>query len=79
MKGSCKITSEMRQRDLFSNEARLFEELCAIERLRAGFWRVKKNKGSPGVDGVTLEAFGSRLNEELTQLKEELESWCYKP
>jgi RNA-directed DNA polymerase len=79
MKGSCKITSEMRQRDLFSNEARLFEDLCAIERLRAGFWRVKKNKGSPGVDGVTLEVFGSRLNEELTQLKEELESWSYKP
>jgi RNA-directed DNA polymerase len=69
----------MRQRDLFSNEARLFEELCTIERLRAGFRRVRKNKGSPGVDGVTIEDFGSRLNEELTQLKEELESWCYKP
>jgi len=40
---------------------------------------VRKNKGSPGVDGVTIEEFGSRLNEELTQLKEELESWCYKP
>lgn len=69
----------MRQRDLFRNEARLFEELCTIERLRAGFRRVKKNKGSPGVDGVRIEDFGSRLNEELTQLKEELESWRYKP
>jgi group II intron reverse transcriptase/maturase len=40
---------------------------------------VKKNKGSPGVDGVTIEDFGSRLTEELRQLKEELESWSYKP
>jgi retron-type reverse transcriptase len=68
----------MRQRDLFNNEVRLFEELCTIERLRTGFSSVKKNKGSPGVDGVTIEDFGSRLREELGQLKEELESWCYK-
>jgi group II intron reverse transcriptase/maturase len=47
--------------------------------LSAGFSRVKKNKGSPGVDGVTIEDFGSRLREELNQLKEELESWRYKP
>ena len=69
----------MRQRDLFRDEGRLFEELCTIERLRAGFRRVKKNKGSPGVDGVTIAEFESRLIEELSQLKEELESWTYKP
>jgi group II intron reverse transcriptase/maturase len=40
---------------------------------------VKKNQGSPGVDGVTIEEFESRLDEELSRLKEELESWTYKP
>jgi len=40
---------------------------------------VKKNKGSPGIDGVTVAEFGSRLGEELSRLKEELESWTYKP
>jgi group II intron reverse transcriptase/maturase len=40
---------------------------------------VKKNKGSPGVDGVAIAEFESRLIEELSQLKEELESWTYKP
>ncbi len=69
----------MSQRDLFIEEPRLFEELCSIERLEAGFRRVKKNKGSPGVDGVTIDEFDSRLSEELSQLKEELESWTYKP
>jgi len=79
MKGPCKDESEMRQRDLFTDEARLFEEVCTTERLSAGFRRVKKNKGSPGVDGVTIEDFGSRLAEELTRLKVELDSWTYKP
>jgi group II intron reverse transcriptase/maturase len=69
----------MRQRDLFIEEPRLFEALCSIERLEAGFRRVKKNKGSPGVDGVTIAEFESRLSEELSQLKAELESWTYKP
>jgi hypothetical protein len=52
----------MRQRDLFIEEPRLFEALCTVERLEAGFRRVKKNKGSPGVDGVTIAEFESRLN-----------------
>jgi group II intron reverse transcriptase/maturase len=69
----------MRQRDLFRDEERLFEELCTIERLRAGFRRVKKNKGSPGVDGITIAEFESRLSEELRQLKADLESWTYQP
>jgi len=50
-----------------------------MERLRTGFRAVKKNKGSPGVDGVTIEEFGSRLSEELSQLKADLESWTYQP
>ena len=79
MKGAYKIESEMRQRDLFTEKPSLFEDLCAIERLAAGFRRVRKNKGSPGIDGVTIAEFESRLAEELSQLKEELESWSYKP
>ena len=57
----------MRQRDLFIEEQRLFEALCTVERLEARFRRVKKNKGSPGVDGVTVAAFETRLSEELSQ------------
>ena len=69
----------MYQLNLWTDERRLFEELCAIERLRGGFQSVRKNKGSPGVDGVTIAAFEARLDEELGQLKAELESWAYKP
>jgi hypothetical protein len=65
--------------DRLIDELRLFEELCRIEGLRAGFNRVRKNKGSPASDGVTIAEFESRLDEELSQLQQELESWTYKP
>ena len=69
----------MHQRDLLTDERRLFEDLCSSALLRAGFQRVKKNKGSPGIDGVTIAEFESRLDEELSRLTAELESWTYKP
>ena len=78
-KGPCKVLSEMSGRDLLTDERRLFEDLCTTTWLEAGFRRVKKNKGSPGVDGVTIADFESRLDEELRQLKAELEGWTYKP
>ena len=66
-------------RDLLTDERRLFEDLCTTETLKAGFRRVKKNKGSPGIDGVTIAAFEARLDEELSRLEAELASWTYKP
>jgi len=69
----------MSESDLLIDGRRLFEELCKAEWLRAGFRRVKKNQGSPGIDGVTIAEFESHLIEELSRLKQELESWTYKP
>ncbi|MGB5833423.1 MAG: group II intron reverse transcriptase/maturase [Thiohalocapsa sp.] len=69
----------MYQPNLWTDERRLFEELCAVERLRGGFLSVKKNQGSPGVDGVSIAEFEARLDEELGRLKAELESWTDKP
>ncbi|MCP4288308.1 MAG: group II intron reverse transcriptase/maturase [Gammaproteobacteria bacterium] len=69
----------MSGRDLLTDERRLFEELCTTHWLEAGFRRVKQNKGSPGVDGVTISEFETRLVEELGRLREELDSWTYQP
>ncbi len=62
-----------------TDERRLFEALCTKHWLAAGFRRVKQNKGSPGVDGVTIQEFERRLDGELSRLKEELQSWTYQP
>jgi len=69
----------MNERDLLTDESRLFEDLCTTAWLDARFRRVKKNKGSPGVDGVSIEQFETRLDEELARLQGDLESWSYKP
>lgn len=79
MKRLAKEESKARQLNLFVDERSLFEKLCDIHNLQAGFKAVKKNHGAPGVDGVSVEDFASRLDEELAQLKMDVESWSYKP
>jgi retron-type reverse transcriptase len=67
------------QTDLFQNEERLFEKLCEPFWLGLGFSDVKKNRGAPGIDGITIEDFSDNLEVELTQLSQDIESWDYKP
>lgn len=69
----------MEQCTLPLEEASLFDRLCTIEILSQAFKEVRKNKGAPGIDGVSLKTFATNLNEELTQLKLDLENWDYKP
>lgn len=40
---------------------------------------VRANKGAPGIDGVTVKAYGLNLEEELTQLHHELKTATYEP
>ncbi len=70
---------QMRQRSLFADERSLFEKLCDQGDLLTGFEAVKRNGGAPGVDGVTIADFESRIDEELAQLSMDLKSWSYKP
>ncbi len=79
MKKHPKEESKARQRNLFIDDRSLFEKLCDLHNLQAGFKAVKKNDGGPGVDEVTVEEYASRLDEELAQLKKDLEGWSYKP
>ncbi len=68
----------MRQGKLFEHED-LFERLCSKEELLKGFKAVKKNKGAPGIDGVTIRNFTADVDKEIEQLMEELRSWNYEP
>ncbi|WP_459919000.1 group II intron reverse transcriptase/maturase [Desulfocicer niacini] len=73
------MKSKMKQRSLFIEERSLFEQLCDQGNLLTGFEAVKRNGGAPGVDGVTVGEFQSQIDEELTRLQMDLESWSYKP
>ena len=60
-------------------EPRLFENLCSILYLGIGFILVKRNRGKPGSDGVSIADFEANLDEELSQLQQELSNWTYQP
>lgn len=65
--------------DLFQDEQSLFDKLCNPFWLGLGYGDVKRNRGAPGVDGITLETFENNYEKELSQLSQELENWTYKP
>jgi group II intron reverse transcriptase/maturase len=47
--------------------------------LGIGFILVKRNRGKPGIDGVSIADFEANLEEELSQLQQELSNWTYQP
>jgi len=60
-------------------EPRLFENLCSTFYLGVGFELVRRNHGAPGIDGVSIIDFEANLDEELSQLQQELSNWTYQP
>jgi RNA-directed DNA polymerase len=58
---------------------RLMEEICRRENLKAALKRVQSNKGSPGVDGMTVGELGGYLKEQWPAIREQLLSGTYRP
>ncbi len=57
----------------------LMEEVLERENLKAAYKRVKRNKGGPGVDGVTVERLAEQINVHWPRIGEELLKGTYKP
>jgi RNA-directed DNA polymerase len=57
----------------------LHDKVFAEKTLRAAFARVERNGGAPGVDGMTVEAFGNRLDEEIARLRSAWLAGRYRP
>lgn len=55
------------------------EEICETSNLINAFKLVKRNKGAPGIDGITIEEFETNLLENIQQLREATLRWKYKP
>jgi len=56
---------------------RIMEEICEWENLKEAMWRVKANKGSAGIDGVTVDELPDYRD--LLAIREQLLSGTYKP
>ena len=57
----------------------LMEEVCGRENCRQALARVKANKGSPGVDGITVHELPEYLKQHWPAIREQLLSGTYKP
>lgn len=58
---------------------RLMEEVCERENLTRALKRVQSNKGSPGVDGMTVQRLGDHLRESWPTIQDQLLSATYQP
>lgn len=57
----------------------LMDKVHTLANLRAGFAKVKANRGGAGVDHQTIEMFESRLEENLEKLSQSLKDGSYRP
>lgn len=57
----------------------VMEEVVEAANLRRALKRVRSNKGSPGVDGMTTRELPAYLKEEWPRLKDELLGGTYRP
>jgi RNA-directed DNA polymerase len=58
---------------------RLMEEVCGRENCKQALARVKANKGSPGMDGMTVHDLPGYLKQHWPVIREQLLSGTYKP
>jgi RNA-directed DNA polymerase len=58
---------------------RLMEEVCERDNLKEALRRVKANKGSAGIDGMTVDEISDYLKQHWPAIREQLMSGTYTP
>jgi RNA-directed DNA polymerase len=90
---SCALTGEAREAGREETESsgvtsetenpastnRLMEAVCERENLRAALRQVRTNKGSPGVDGMTVVGIKDYLKQHWPAIREQLLNGTYEP
>src|SRR5499427_11091853 len=68
-----------RQTESLAGTERLMEEVCELENCKQALQRIKANKGSPGVDGMTVEELPEYLKQHGLAIGEQLRNGTYEP
>lgn len=58
---------------------RLMESVCERQNMRRALRQVRKNKGAPGIDGMTVEELPGYLKRHWPRIKAELLAGAYTP
>ncbi len=67
------------QSESLAGTERLMEEVCEWENCKQALQRVKANKGSPGVDGMTVDELPDYLKQHGLKIGEQLRNGTYQP
>src|ERR1700683_731151 len=68
-----------RKSESLAGTERLMEEVCELENCKQALQRVKANKGSPGVDGMTVNELPGYLKQHELEIGEQLRNGTYQP
>jgi len=68
-----------RESESLAGTERLMEEVCELENVKQALQRVKANKGSPGVDGMTVDQLPEYLKQHELEIGEQLRKGTYQP
>jgi len=68
-----------RKSESLAETERLMEEVCQLENCKQALQRVKANKGSPGVDGMTVDELPDYLKQHELEIGEQLRNGTYQP
>jgi RNA-directed DNA polymerase len=77
-KGTETLVAERKSESLAGTE-RLMEEVCELENSKQALQRVKADKGSPGVDGMTVDELPEYLKQHGREIGEQLRNGTYQP
>src|SRR5246500_2898215 len=77
-KGTETLMAKHRTESLAGTE-RLMEEVCELENCKQAIQRVKANKGSPGVDGMSVDELPEYLRRHGLEIGEQLRNGTYQP
>jgi RNA-directed DNA polymerase len=77
-KGTETLVAKRKTESLAGTE-RLMEEVCELENCKQALQRVKANKGSPGVDGMTVDELPEYLKQRGLEIGEQLRNGTYQP
>ncbi len=78
-RGSETLTAKRISESPAKNHEQLMEAVCERENCLQALKRVKSNKGSAGIDGMTVEQLPEHLKEHWPAIREQLLSGTYKP
>jgi RNA-directed DNA polymerase len=62
-----------------ANTCCIMEEVCERENLKEALRQVRSNKGSAGVDGMTVDKLGDYLKQHWPVIREQLLKGIYEP